>query len=149
MAWRSEKRRVRLGQTLGPLHLRWPRLRTLPMRVLLNWLLSAVALWVVSQIVPGFQISGLGSALIAVVVIGLVNATLGILLKVLTFPLTVVTLGVFWWVINALMLWVASSFVPGFAITSFGSAFVGAIVLALVNMLFHWALRRRDLLASR
>jgi putative membrane protein len=115
------------------------------MRVLLNWLLSAVALWLVAQIVPGFQINGLGSALIAVAVIGLVNATLGILLKILTFPLTVVTLGIFWWVINALMLWVASSFVPGFVITGFGSAFVGAIVLALVNMLFHWILRRRDL----
>ncbi|HEV3192282.1 MAG TPA: phage holin family protein [Polyangiaceae bacterium] len=115
------------------------------MRVLLNWLLSAVALWVVSQIVPGFHVSGLGSALFAVVVIGLVNATLGILLKVLTLPLTIVTLGIFWWVINALMLWVASSLVPGFVITSFGSAFVGAIVLALVNMLFHWVLRRREL----
>ena len=50
------------------------------MRILLNWLVSALALWLVAQIVPGFQISGLGSALIAVVVIGLVNATLGILL---------------------------------------------------------------------
>jgi len=119
------------------------------MRVLLNWLLSAVALWVVSQLVPGFHVSGLGSALIAVVVIGFVNATLGILLKVLTLPLTIVTLGIFWWVINALMLWVASSFVPGFVITSFGSAFVGAIVLALVNMLVHWVLRRRELLVPR
>jgi len=118
------------------------------MRILLNWLLSAVALWLVSQIVPGFQISGPGSALVAVVVIGLVNATLGTLLKILTFPLTVVTLGIFWWVINALMLWVASSFVRGFVITSFGSAFIGAIVLALVNMLFHWILRKRDLAVS-
>lgn len=115
------------------------------MRILLNWLVSAIALWLVSQIVPGFHVSGLGSALVAVVVIGLVNATLGLLLKVLTFPLTIVTLGVFWWIINALMLWVASSFVPGFVITSFGAAFVGAIVLALVNMLFQWLLSRRDL----
>ena len=113
------------------------------MRILLNWLVSALALWLVSQIVPGFHVSGLGSALIAVVVIGLVNATLGILLKILTFPLTIVTLGIFWWVINALMLWVASSFVPGFVITSFGSAFIGAIVLALVSMLFHSVLQRR------
>jgi putative membrane protein len=119
------------------------------MRILLNWLLSAVALWLVSQIVPGFYLSGLGSALFAVLVIGLVNATLGILLKILTLPLTVVTLGVFWWVINALMLWVASRFVPGFVITSFGSAFIGAIVLALVNMVLHWALTRRDLSMSR
>jgi putative membrane protein len=115
------------------------------MRILLNWLVSAIALWLVSQIVPGFHVRGLGSALLAVVVIGLVNATLGLLLKVLTFPLTIVTLGIFWWVINALMLWVASHFVPGFVITSFGAAFVGAIVLALVNMLFQWLLSRRDL----
>ena len=115
------------------------------MRILLNWLVSALALWLVAQIVPGFQINGLGSALIAVVVIGLVNATLGILLKIVTFPLTIVTLGIFWWVINGLMIWVASTFVPGFVIASFGSAFLGAIVLALVNMVFHWALSRRDL----
>jgi len=119
------------------------------MRTLLNWLLSALALWLVSQIVPGFHVSGLGSALFAVLVIGLVNATLGLLLKILTFPLTVVTLGVFWWVINALMLWVASSLVPGFVITSFGSALLGAIVLALVNMLFHWMLPRRELPEAR
>src|SRR5258708_4696777 len=118
------------------------------MRVLFNWLVSAIALWLVSEIVPGFHLSGLGSALFAVIVIGLANATLGVLLKVLTFPLTVVTLGVFWWVINALMLWVASSFVPGFVITSFGSAFLGAIVLALVNMVFHWALTRREQLPA-
>jgi putative membrane protein len=115
------------------------------MRILLNWLVSALALWLVAQIVPGFQINGLASALIAVVVIGLVNATLGILLKIVTFPLTIVTLGIFWWVINGLMIWVASSFVPGFVITSFGSAFLGAIVLALVNMAFHWVLSRRHL----
>jgi len=119
------------------------------MRILLNWLVSALGLWLVSQIVPGFHISGLGSALFAVLVIGLVNATLGILLKILTLPLTLVTLGVFWWVINGLMLWVASSFVPGFVITSFGSAFVGAIVLALVNMAFNWALTTRDPSTSR
>jgi putative membrane protein len=115
------------------------------MRLLLNWLVSALALWLVAQIVPGFLISGFGSALIAVVVIGLVNATLGILLKLVTLPLTIVTLGIFWWVINGLMLWVASSFVPGFVITSFSSAFLGAIVLALVNMAFHWVLSRRPL----
>jgi putative membrane protein len=119
------------------------------MRILLNWLVSAVALWVVAQIVPGFEVRGLGSALIAVVVIGLVNATMGIILKIITFPLTIVTLGIFWWIINALMLLVASSFVPGFAIHGFGSAFVGAIVLAVVNMLFQWMLPRRDRPAQR
>jgi len=118
-------------------------------RVLVNWLVSAAALWVVSQLVPGFHISGLGSALIAVMMIGLVNATLGALLKILTFPLTVLTLGLFWWVINGLMLWVASSLVPGFVITSFSSALVGSVVLSVVNMVFHWLLPRGDVSSRR
>ena len=113
------------------------------LRLLLNWLLSALGLLVVAHLVPGFEISGLASALIAVIVIGLVNATLGLLLKILTFPLTLLTLGIFWWIINALMLWFASSFVPGFAIASFGSALLGAIVLALLNVLFHTLLPKR------
>ena len=118
-------------------------------RILLNWLVSAVSLLIVAHIIPGIAIEGFFTALIAALVIGLVNATVGLVLKILTFPLTIVTLGIFWWVINALMLWVASSFVPGFVITSFGSAFVGAIVLALVSMLFHSVLQRRDLPAVR
>jgi putative membrane protein len=113
-------------------------------RLLLNWLVSAVSLWLVGQIVGGFEVKSLGWALVAVLVIGLVNATLGILLKILTFPLTIVTLGIFWWVINAMMLLVASSFVPGLRITGFVPAFIGAIVLALVNALFQWLLPRRD-----
>ncbi len=114
------------------------------MRLLLSWLLSAAALLLVGQIVPGVHISGLGSALLAVIVIGLVNATIGLLLKILTFPLTLVTLGLFWWVVNGLMLWFASGFVPGFQVDSFGSAFLGAIVLALLNVVVHGLLRRTD-----
>ncbi len=104
------------------------------MRLLLRWVLSAVALLVVAWLVPGFYLRNFGSALFAVIVIGLVNATLGILLKLVTFPLTIVSLGLFWWMINALMIWIASSFVPGFEIAGFGSAFIGAIALALVNL---------------
>lgn len=104
------------------------------MRLLVNWLLSALALLIVAHIVPGFYVSGFGSALIAALVIGLINATLGLFLKVITFPLTVVTLGIFWLVINALMLMVASSLLTGFAVRGFGAAFIGAIVLALVNL---------------
>ena len=105
------------------------------MRLLVNWLLSALALLIVAHIVPGFYVQGFDSALIAALVIGLINATLGLFLKVITFPLTVVTLGIFWLVINALMLMVASALLSGFAVRGFGAAFVGAIVLALVNLL--------------
>lgn len=82
--------------------------------------------------------TGVASALIAALVIGFVNATLGLILKVITFPLTILTLGIFWLVINALMLELASAVVPGFRIDSFGAAFIGAIILSLVNMLFRW-----------
>jgi len=102
--------------------------------LLINWLLSALSLVIVAHVVSGFRISGFGAALIAAIVIGLVNGTIGFLLKIVTFPLTVLTLGLFWLVINAMMLMLASAFVPGFKIDGFLPAFFGAIVLSLVNM---------------
>ncbi len=108
------------------------------MRLLVNWLLSAVSLMVVALVVPGFYVRGFWAALWAALVIGLVNATLGALLKVLTFPLTLLTLGIFWFVINALMIELAAHFVRGFSVSGFGAAFIGAIVLALVNLLLKW-----------
>jgi putative membrane protein len=93
---------------------------------------------VVSRVVTGFHVTSALSALIAALVIGFVNATLGLVLKIITFPLTILSLGIFWFVINALMLELASAVVPGFRIDSFASAFWGAIVLSLVNMLFRW-----------
>jgi putative membrane protein len=74
--------------------------------------------------------------MIAALVIGFINATIGLVLKVITFPLTLVTLGLFWFVINALMLELASALLsPGFKVSGFLAAFVGAIVLSLVNLL--------------
>ena len=100
------------------------------MRLLLHWLLSALAVWIVSRWVI--------AALIAAVVIGFVNATLGFLFKVITFPLAVLTLGIFWLIVNAAMLKLASMFVPGFHIVGLAAAFWGAIVLSLVNMFLKW-----------
>lgn len=108
------------------------------LRLLVNWLISALALIVVAHVVPGFHVYGFTAALWAALVIGLVNATLGIFLKVITFPLTIVTLGIFWWIINALMLELATVFTPNFRIDGFFYAFLGAIVLALVQMLLRW-----------
>jgi putative membrane protein len=107
------------------------------MKLLLNWLLSALALMIVAYVVPGFHVNGFIAALIAAIVIGLINATLGFLLKVITFPLAILTLGVFWLVVNALMLRVATWFVPGFRIDTFWAAFLGAIVLMLVNLVIR------------
>ena len=109
------------------------------MRLLLNWVLSALAVWIVSRIVPGIYVSGPIAALIAALVIGFINATVGLLLKILTFPLTLVTLGLFWFVINALMLKLASALLsPGFQVRGFLAAFIGAILLSLVNMMLKW-----------
>ena len=108
------------------------------MRLLLNWLLSGLAVWIIAKVVPGISVSGPFAALIAALVIGFVNATIGLLLKILTFPLTLATLGLFWLVINALMLWFASVLVRGFHVRGFWAAFVGAILLSLVNMMLRW-----------
>jgi putative membrane protein len=110
---------------------------TNPMKLLVNWILSALALLVVAHVVPGFYVASFVAALIAAVVIGFVNATIGFILKILTFPLTVVTFGIFWIVINAILLKLAAAFSPGFQITGFIPAFLGAIVLSLVNLIFR------------
>jgi putative membrane protein len=107
-------------------------------RVLLHWTVTALAVWITSRLVAGFYVSGATAALIAAVVIGLVNATIGFFLKIVTFPLTILTLGLFWFVINAVMIELASQLVPGFHISSFAAAFWGGIVLGLVNMLLKW-----------
>lgn len=106
--------------------------------LLLQWILSALAIWIVSLIVPGFVVSGALSALIAAVVIGFINGTVGFALKVVTFPLTILTLGLFWLVINAVMIQLASLFIPGFAVEGFWAAFWGAIVLSIVSIPFKW-----------
>jgi putative membrane protein len=114
------------------------------MRLLLHWVLSALAVWIVAQFVPGFEVHGVKSALLAALVIGLVNATIGALLKLITLPLTIVTLGIFWIVINALMLKLATVFVPGFDIHGFLAAFLGAIVLSVVNMILRHLVMPRE-----
>ena len=106
-------------------------------RLLVQWLLSAVALLVVSGIVPGFEVQGLGPALVAALVIGLLNATVGLLLKIVTFPISILTLGLFLLVINGLMILLASNLVRGFHVRGFGPAFWGAVVLALLGMLIR------------
>ena len=101
---------------------------------LVRWLLMSLSLLIVSYVVPGFSVAGLGAALIGALVFGFLNATLGLLLKILTFPFTILTFGLFWFVINAIILEITSKIVPGFFIRSFWSALVGAILLTLVNM---------------
>jgi putative membrane protein len=110
-------------------------------RLLAHWVLSALCILVVARFVPGIVVQGFGAALLAAVIIGFVNGTIGLLLKILTFPLIVLTFGIFWFIINALMLKFASLLVPGFYVQGFGAAFWGAIILSLLNIAVRQVLR--------
>ncbi len=109
--------------------------------LLLSWIASAAALLIVAYILPGFRVDGVSAALVAAVVIGLVNGTLGALLKILAFPIGCITFGVAYLVINALMLLLASKLVDGFRIDGFIPALFGAILLSLVNWMVRTALK--------
>jgi putative membrane protein len=105
--------------------------------LLVQWLLYGIALMIVSRIVPGFIVEGLWPAMIASLVIGLLNATLGLFLKIVTFPVSILTFGLFLLVINGMMILLASSIVRGFHVRGFGAAFWGAVVLALLGMVIR------------
>ncbi len=110
--------------------------------LIVNWFLSALSLVVVARLIPGFEVNGFSTALIGAIVIGLVNATIGFILKILTFPITIITFGLFLLIINALMLKFATVFVSGFVIRGFMPALLGAIVLSLVNMALRYLVFR-------
>ena len=108
--------------------------------LLLRWVVSAVALLVVTYFVPGVSVSGFVAALVAAAAIGFINATLGAVIKFFALPLRIVTLGLASLVINALMLMLAAAIVPGFYVSGFIAALVGSIVLSLTTAVFGWFL---------
>lgn len=111
------------------------------MRLLIRWLINAVSLVIVSHLVKGFEVHGFIAALIGAVVFGFVNSTLGLLLKILTFPLTIVTFGFFLIVINAMMLKMAASISPNFEVRTWTAAFIGAILLSIISSFLHWLIK--------
>ncbi|MBD2388628.1 phage holin family protein [Cylindrospermum sp. FACHB-282] len=110
---------------------------------LLTWFGTAVALLITANIVPGFILTTFQAALVAAIVIGLVNAFIRPILSVLSFPITLLTFGLFTLVINALTLWLASGLTPGsgFEIKGFLPAFLGSIVLSIVSSIINYFLR--------
>lgn len=108
------------------------------LHLIVAWFLSALALWLVAQIIPGIVVSGFGTALIATAVIVLVNGTIGILLKILTFPLTLLTLGLFLLIVNAFLLKLAAALVPGFEVRGCLSAIVGSVVLTILTTILRY-----------
>jgi len=102
---------------------------------LIGWLVTAAILFVVSRLIRDFEISGFGVALGSALVLMIVNATIGAMVKFLTFPLSILTLGLFLLVINALMLKLAAAIVPGFRIKGFAPALWAALLIAIANIL--------------
>ena len=112
------------------------------MKLILKWLLSAFALLAVAQVYSGVQLPGFGSALIAAFVIGLLNTIVRPVLILLTLPVTLVTLGLFLFVINALMFWAASGLLSSFLVTGFGAALIGSLLYSALSLLVDIALER-------
>ena len=108
-----------------------------------QWILYALALLLVSSFVHGFNVTGFVPALVASLVIGLLNTTLGKILKIVTFPLSILTLGIFLLVINSLMILLTSAFVKGFTVHGFFPAFWGAVAMAVLGMVIKAATKRK------
>ena len=104
---------------------------------LLHLVLTAALLLVVANLIQGVRVKGFGSALIGAFLLGIVNALVRPVMVFLTFPLTIVTFGLFLLVINALMLWLVAALVPGIRVNGFGAAFFGSLLLTILNLLIE------------
>lgn len=106
--------------------------------IFISWLVNALALILVAYLLPGFTFSGFYSALVTVVVLGLINAVIRPLVLLLTLPVNLLTLGLLTFVINALMLWITSTVVKGFTIDNFTTAIIAALILWAISFLSNW-----------
>jgi len=112
------------------------------LKLIAKWLLSAAALLFVAYLYSGVRVGSFGAALGAAVVIGLLNVLVRPIFVVLTLPVTLVTLGLFLFVINALMFWAASGLLSGFAVAGFWAALIGSVLYSLLGMVIDSALER-------
>ena len=112
------------------------------MKIIIRWLLLAAALLLVAHLYPGVVVNSFGSAMIAAFVIGLLNTLLRPVLVLLTLPVTVITLGLFLFVINALMFYFAASMLDGFQVTGFTAALIGSLIYTLCSMVIDVAMER-------
>ena len=113
------------------------------MGFLIHWLIVGVALWVTTQVVGGVHVSSFGTLAIAALVLGLVNALVRPVITILTLPLTIVTLGLFYLVVNGLAFGLAAALVRGFTVDGFGSAVLGALVVSIVSWVIGLVTREK------
>lgn len=114
------------------------------MRLLLRWLLNALAIILISYLISSISVSGFYIALMVALILGLVNAVIRPLIIILTLPINILTLGLFVLVINALLFWFVSSFVKGFEVAGFQAAFVGALILSVVSWFSNMLLKDKN-----
>jgi putative membrane protein len=108
--------------------------------LLARWAVNAAALLLVAYLYPGVTIESFFAALIAALVLGLVNAVIRPILIILTLPATLLTLGLFIFVINALLFWFVAEMVQGFRVTGFGAALLGSILYSVITLISSWLL---------
>ncbi len=107
-------------------------------RFLVTWLLTAISLLITAHFVPGFVVKSFAAAMVAAIILGLVNAVVKPILVILTLPLTIVSLGLFLFVINAITIWLAGSITSGFYVAGFLPALLGSIVLTIVTSVLNF-----------
>ena len=110
------------------------------MTLLLTWLVNALALLIITYLVPSIHIRSFGTALIVALVLGLINAVLRPVLIILTLPVTILTLGLFILVVNALCFWLCASLLKGFEVSGFWAAFIGSILYSVVSYLLSFVI---------
>jgi putative membrane protein len=110
------------------------------MKLIVRWLLLAAALLLVAHLSPGVTVNSFGAALVAALVLGLLNTLVRPLLVLLTLPVTVLTLGLFLFVINALMFWAAAGLLDGFHVNGFGSALIGSVIYSIASTIIDVAI---------
>ena len=113
------------------------------MYLLIRWIVNAAALMLVAYLYPGVSVTSFGAAMVAALVLGLVNAVIRPILVLLTLPVTLLTLGLFLFVINALLFWLVAEVVQGFHVAGFGSALLGSILYSVITLITSWLFFRR------
>lgn len=108
------------------------------MTLIIRWFINALALMLVAYLYSGVQVNGIFAALIAALVLGLVNAVIRPLLVILTLPVTILTLGLFIFVINAFMFWFVTEIVKGFTVTGFTAALIGSLMFSVISLVTNW-----------
>lgn len=107
-------------------------------KLILKWLVLSAAVIVASQVVPGIAVAGWVTALLVGLVLGFINTFIKPVLQILAIPINIITLGLFGVVLNALLFWAVTYFVPAFTITGFVPALLGSIIVALITWIAHW-----------